>query len=117
MSNVKPISVKILSKEFQVSCPAGSEEQLFEVAHHLDQKMREIRKSGRVIGIERIAIMAALNLGHELLMFRKEKEEYVRSVNQTIESLQNKIDRALDDSNNSVEKVVSETDLLETEDF
>jgi len=113
VSNIKPISVKILNKEFQVSCPTGVEEQLFEVAHHLDQKMREIRKCGRVIGIERIAIMAALNLGHELLLARKEKEEYVRSVNEKIEHLQNKIDKVLTDDTDAIVITELETEFTE----
>ncbi len=95
MSNSKAISVKILNKEFQVNCPAGSEEQLFAAAHHLDQKMREIRKTGRVIGGERTAIMAALNIAHELLIFQEQKQAYVQSVSLQIERLQDKIDDAL----------------------
>ena len=99
MEPVKTIAVKILNKEYQISCPVGAEEQLYEAAHYFDQKMREIRSSGRVIGLERMAIMAALNISHELLLFRQQKEEYVHSVTEQIERLQNKIDEALmDDS-------------------
>jgi len=98
VNQVKAISVKILNKEFQVNCPEGCEEQLFEAAHYLDQKMREIRKLGRVIGTERVAIMAALNLSNELLTFRQQKAVYVHSVSEQIERLQNKIDEALMDS-------------------
>jgi len=94
---VNPIAVKILNKEFQVSCPPGSEEQLFEAAHYLDQKIREIRKNGRVIGIERMTIMAALNIAHELLASRHEKDADLQSLNEQIERLQNKIDQALID--------------------
>lgn len=95
MNHSKSISIKILNKEFQVNCPIGLEEQLFEAAHYLDQKMREIRKNGRIIGLERMAIMAALNISHELLAFRQQKEAYVQSVTQQIERLQHKIDEAL----------------------
>ena len=72
---MKFISVKILNKEYRVSCPAGSEEHLFEAAYYLDQKIREIQKNGRVIGLERMAMMAALNMASELLAFRHQKEE------------------------------------------
>lgn len=95
MEPVKAITVKILNKEFQVNCPVGAEEQLFEAVHYLDQKIREIRKSGRVIGLERMAIMAALNIVHELLTFRQQKEHYVQSVTEQIARLQHKIDEAL----------------------
>lgn len=95
MSNSKAIGVKLLSREFQVNCPAGAEVQLLEAVEHLDQKMCKIRSSGRVIGIERIAIIAALNITNELLSFKRQKETYVQTVTEQIECLQNKIDDAL----------------------
>lgn len=90
-----PIDVKILNKSFQVACPKGSEEQLHEAARFLDHKMREIRNNGRVIGLERIAVMAALNITHELLSERQKKENYLKSVSEQIEGLQKKIDKVL----------------------
>jgi cell division protein ZapA len=95
VSNPKVVGVKLLNKEFQINCPVGAEEQLREVADYLDQKMREIRSAGRVIGTERIAVMAALNITHELLAFRRQKETYIQTVTEHIECLQNKIDEAL----------------------
>lgn len=95
MIKTQTISVRILSKVFQVNCPEGFEEQLLEAAQYLDQKMREIRSHGRVIGLERIAIMAALNIANELLAFRHQKESYVQTVSEQIERLQNKIDEVL----------------------
>lgn len=89
------INVKILNKDYQVSCPAGAESQLDAAAHYLDQKMREIRQNGRVVGIERIAIMAALNTANELLLYRQQKDDYVQTVSDQIERLQLKIDEAL----------------------
>ncbi|OEY65673.1 cell division protein ZapA [Marinobacter sp. X15-166B] len=61
------VEVKILDKEYLVACPAEKQAALLEAAGHLDQKMREIRTSGKVFGTERIAVMAALNITHELL--------------------------------------------------
>lgn len=95
MNNLKALAVKILNKEFQVNCPPGSEEKLFEAAHYLDLKMNEIRKSGRVIGLERIAIMAALNITHELLVERHQNNAAAQSFADQIARLQNKIDNAL----------------------
>jgi cell division protein ZapA len=95
MSDVKPVTVKILSKEFQVNCPIEAEEQLLDAALYLDRKMRDIRSNGRVIGLEKMAIMAALNIAHELLSHRQQKEEYVQTVSEQIERLQNKLDEAL----------------------
>lgn len=61
------VFVKILDKEYQVACPPGERDALLQAAHNLDQRMRNIRNTGSVIGLERIAVMAALNLSHELL--------------------------------------------------
>lgn len=95
MSHPKPVTVKLLNKDFQVSCPIGLEEQLEEAAAYLDQKMQDIRNNGRVIGLERIAIMAALNLSNELILYRRQKDEYIQTVTAQIDRLQNKIDEAL----------------------
>ncbi len=102
MSHPKPVTLKLLNKDFQVSCPLGLEEQLHEAAAYLDQKMKDIRHNGRVIGLERIAIMAALNLSHELLVYRRQKEEYIQTVTEQIDRLQNKIDEALVEGSSSI---------------
>ncbi len=64
------VFVKILDKDYQVACPAGEKYALTEAARNLDERMRSIRNQGSVIGLERIAVMAALNLSHELLLAR-----------------------------------------------
>ena len=61
------VSVRILDKEYQVACPAGERTDLLDSAEILNQKMREIRDSGRVVGLDRIAVMAALNMANDLL--------------------------------------------------
>ena len=61
------LSVRILDREYLVSCPPEARADLEKAAQHLDRKMREIKRTGKVIGIERIAVMAALNLSHDLL--------------------------------------------------
>jgi len=70
MSRTNAVSVEILEKEYQVACPPEQEPELIAAARHLDQQMRDIRATGKVIGLERVAIMAALNLSHELLSLR-----------------------------------------------
>lgn len=95
MNNTKTLEVKILNNAFAVTCPEGAEEQLADAAIYLDQKMRDIKSHGRVLGLERIAVMAALNIAHELLSYRQQKEAYVQSVSEHIERLQNKLDEAL----------------------
>ncbi len=61
------VTVKILEKEYQVACPPEQESELVTSARYLDRQMRGIRDSGKVIGLERIAVMAALNISYELL--------------------------------------------------
>lgn len=67
MSQPRTVAVRILDKEYPVACPPDQEQALLQAARHLDQQMRIIRESGKVIGLERIAVMAALNISHELL--------------------------------------------------
>ena len=64
------VSVSLLDKEYQVACPAEQHAELLLSARHLDEQMRAIRATGKVIGLERIAVMAALNIAHELLRTR-----------------------------------------------
>ena len=61
------VSVRILDKEYQVACPSGERTDLLDSAEILNAKMREIRDSGRVVGLDRIAVMAALNMANDLL--------------------------------------------------
>ena len=64
------VNVKILEKEYQISCKAEERAALMESAELLDSKMRQIRESGKVTGLDRIAVMAALNMANELLQAR-----------------------------------------------
>jgi cell division protein ZapA len=70
VSKATTFSVTILDKEYQVACPPEQQADLLLSARHLDEQMRAIRSTGKVIGLERIAVMAALNISHELLQAR-----------------------------------------------
>lgn len=89
-----PHVVQILEKEYVVCCPTGQEPSLREAAMLLDQKMRDIRQSGRVVGIERIAIMAALNIAHEALLAKIQPPTDPR-----LQALYEQIDSALETTN------------------
>jgi cell division protein ZapA len=67
MSTKSTVEVRILDKEYLVTCPEEEQEALLRSARHLDRKMREIRNSGKVFGTERIAVMAALNITNDML--------------------------------------------------
>ena len=95
MSQTNTVTVSILDKEYQVACPEEQEAQLVVSAKYLDKQMRSIRNSGRVIGLERIAVMAALNISHELL--RASEEPPMAELPPSDESVQ-RINRKLDDA-------------------
>jgi cell division protein ZapA len=67
MSEASSVVVHLLDKEFRVACPADERDNLIRAARYLDDKMREVRASN-VLGLERIAVMTALNLAHEVLL-------------------------------------------------
>ena len=95
MSTPNTVTVKILDKDYQVACPEEQEAQLVVSAKYLDKQMRGIRDSGKVIGLERIAVMAALNISHELL--RASEEPEMVELPPSAESVQ-RINRKLDDA-------------------
>ena len=68
--DMQRVTVRLLDKEYQVACPEDEREALLESADMLNRKMKEIRDSGKVVGVDRIAVMAALNLCHEMLQGR-----------------------------------------------
>ena len=75
------LSLPILEREYRINCPAGAEKQLRDAARLLDQKMSEIKAassaSGKVPGIDRIAVIAALNIAHQLLSLQQEQQDQV----------------------------------------
>ena len=91
------VFVKILDKEYQVACPREERQALMESAQLLDERMKAIRGSGAVIGLERIAVMAALNLSHELLQAKSGIAAPVGSAiyKADLQRLSEKIERAL----------------------
>ncbi len=89
------VTVRILDREYRVACPPEEREDLMASARHLDQLMREIRDSGKVIGLDRIAVMAALNMAHELLELRREREGLSERIGARVRALQAKVEEAL----------------------
>ena len=85
------VEVKILDKEYLIACSEEAQVQLERAAKHLDTKMREIRASGKVHGTERIAVMAALNITHDMLQGSQLSE----NTEKIISELDKKLDAAL----------------------
>lgn len=69
-ASVKNLDVTILDRQYRVACPDDERENLMASVAYLDQKMREIKGAGKIAGADRIAVMAALNIAHELLSSR-----------------------------------------------
>jgi cell division protein ZapA len=64
------VSVRVLDREYQVACPAEERSDLLDSAEYLDAKMREVRDTGKVVGLDRIAVISALNIANELIKMR-----------------------------------------------
>ncbi|MEJ2386903.1 MAG: cell division protein ZapA [Chromatiaceae bacterium] len=90
-----PVTIRILDKEYRIACDPPEKEGLIESAHYLDQRMREIRQSGRVIGSDRIAVMAALNLTYELLQMRQQEGKGTHGAEHRLAGLQERVTEAL----------------------
>lgn len=96
---IDTVTVNILDRGYQVACPKEERSALEASARHLDNKMKEIRNSGKVIGVERIAVMAALNIAHEMLQTSPESESTSSTdSHQHIDRLLNKVNLALQNS-------------------
>jgi cell division protein ZapA len=89
------VSVRILEKEYQVACLPEERSELLDSAEHLNARMREIRDAGNIIGLDRIAVMAALNLAHELLKLHNRGEAVDTGVSQKIRQLRERVETAL----------------------
>jgi cell division protein ZapA len=96
MSKEPPgLDISILGRQFRVACPEDEQKDLLKAVSYLDQKMREIRDAGKVIGVERIAIMAALNIAHELLTTRLDGGFDIGELKRRMASMQAAIDQAM----------------------
>ena len=89
------VTVRILEKEYQIACPAGEKSNLVASAELLNSKMREIRDSGKVVGLDRVAVMAALNLADELLKTQGQDEKLRNIVGLRIKAMRDQLDSAL----------------------
>lgn len=92
------VNIKILEKEYQISCPASERAALIESADLLNRKMREIRDTGKVIGLDRIAVMAALNMANELLRSRSTGENLEGEAKLRLQAMRERVEGALQTS-------------------
>lgn len=92
------VNIRILDKDYQVACPEEEREALLEAAQLLNERMKAIRDGGKVVGVDRIAVMAALNMAHELIEQQAGRGTGADELNQQIQQLQDKVEGALSKS-------------------
>jgi len=96
VSTTEPVSVHILEREYTVGVEAGERSSLMAAAKLLDSKMREVRGSNKMAAVDRVAVLAALNLAHELQQLRDERSANDSELVRTLSNLHEKLDAALD---------------------
>jgi cell division protein ZapA len=95
MNTGDTMDVNIMGREFRVACPTDEREELLQAVAYLNKRMREIRDSGKVAGSERIAIMAALNITHELLTARTREGFDMEEFRRRIDRMQAALDAVM----------------------
>jgi cell division protein ZapA len=93
---VSRVGVRLLDREYQVACPAEERADLLDSAEYLDAKMREVRDSGKVAGLERIAVISALNLANELIKLRRQGSTLDGDVGARLRTLRERVESALE---------------------
>jgi cell division protein ZapA len=92
----EPVSIKILDREFTVGCEPDERESLLAAAQMLDSRMREIRGSNRMAALDRVAVLAALNLAHEFMQLKAESQAREQTLHRTLGDMNRKLDGLFD---------------------
>lgn len=103
MSDSVQEKVSILGKDYLIACTPEERDALHASARYLDKKMREVRDNGKILGADRIAVMVALNMAHELLNEQAKDSDYTQAINDRLRLIQDKIDRVLDEEDRQME--------------
>lgn len=102
--SIKPATIRILDKEYMVACPEGEQDALIASARRVDREMRKVRDSGRVLGTDRIAVMVALNLAHELMHGNRGMLESDTANSADLDSYRQKLQQMQVQLDNALEK-------------
>ncbi len=95
MSNPAQVQVRILDKDYLIACGAEQREELIEAARMLDQRMRDIRGSGKLLGLDRIAVLSGLNIAHELIQTRNQSDAQASELAQRVAQARQTVESAL----------------------
>jgi len=87
-----PVTVRIMEKEYKISCPEGEHEALIASAKRVNENMQQIREGGKALGAERIAVMAAINIAHELMSASPTANEDTSEISARLDNLQKLVD-------------------------
>ena len=96
-SDSTTVSVRILDKEYQVTCPTDEVDELTASARYVDEQMRNIRDSGKVLGLDRMAVMTALNVTHDFLRLEHEHASNAKSIERRVSLLTERVANVLAD--------------------
>lgn len=96
MSEPRAVSVRVLDREYTVGVGSGEVDGLMAAARVLDTRMREVRGANRMAAIDRVAVLAALNLAHELEQLKRTNEQRDREITRTLQAMQARLDAMLD---------------------
>ena len=96
MSGAEPVNVRLLDRDYTVGVTAEERDSLVAASRLLDAKMREIRGSNRMAAVDRVAVLAALNLAHELQQLRDENARQAVALQQTLADMNRRLDHAID---------------------
>ena len=89
------VTLRILDKDYAVACAPSQRQELLSAAQLLDTRMREVRDSGKVLGLERVAVMAALNMSHEIQTLRSREENVNVELGTRVHNMKIKLESAL----------------------
>jgi cell division protein ZapA len=98
-AEAKGLQINIMGREFRVACPEDEQKGLLDAVEYLNKKMQEVRDNGKVIGLERIAIMTALNIAHEFLSTRVGGGFDIAEIKRRMTHMETVIDQALSEQN------------------
>lgn len=95
MTRREPVTVQILDREYRIACDEEERQELVQAALMLDEQMRDVRDNARIVGMDKIAVLAALNISHELLRAQQREAFEADNVHARIRDLRTKLDEAL----------------------
>lgn len=95
----KGLQINIMGRDFRVACPDEDQEGLLEAVEYLNKKMQDIKGGGKVIGLERIAIMAALNIAHEFLSTNVGGGFDIADIKRRMSGMETVLDQAISEQN------------------